>query len=156
MLRRCSVANCVLFFFLMIRRPPRSTLFPYTTLFRSQVGGDVPQIQAKRSEEERERNGERDDECAAQVAEKDKENDGDQNYSLGQVVKHGMSGQMHQVAAIQVGNDLDARRQEMVVEEIDFLVQGGQHVIPVGAFTQQHHTGDHIRIVHHLGGVRVV
>src|SRR5258708_10841980 len=27
----------ILFFFLMIRRPPRSTLFPYTTLFRSQV-----------------------------------------------------------------------------------------------------------------------
>src|SRR2546427_6134721 len=27
-----------LFFFLMIRRPPRSTLFPYTTLFRSPVG----------------------------------------------------------------------------------------------------------------------
>src|SRR5256885_10519846 len=25
----------MLFFFLMIRRPPRSTLFPYTTLFRS-------------------------------------------------------------------------------------------------------------------------
>src|SRR3990167_2020228 len=28
-----------LFFFLMIRRPPRSTLFPYTTLFRSVDGG---------------------------------------------------------------------------------------------------------------------
>src|SRR5256886_9201499 len=26
------------FFFLMIRRPPRSTLFPYTTLFRSRPG----------------------------------------------------------------------------------------------------------------------
>src|SRR3712207_9068667 len=26
------------FFFLMIRRPPRSTLFPYTTLFRSEGG----------------------------------------------------------------------------------------------------------------------
>src|SRR6266511_4751381 len=26
---------CFQFFFLMIRRPPRSTLFPYTTLFRS-------------------------------------------------------------------------------------------------------------------------
>src|SRR3712207_9335062 len=26
-----------MFFFLMIRRPPRSTLFPYTTLFRSDV-----------------------------------------------------------------------------------------------------------------------
>src|SRR5438094_10504867 len=34
------------FFFLMIRRPPRSTLFPYTTLFRSQqplgvIAGEV-------------------------------------------------------------------------------------------------------------------
>src|SRR5438034_5777485 len=28
------------FFFLMIRRPPRSTLFPYTTLFRSNEEGD--------------------------------------------------------------------------------------------------------------------
>src|SRR3712207_9296868 len=27
--------TCLSFFFLMIRRPPRSTLFPYTTLFRS-------------------------------------------------------------------------------------------------------------------------
>src|SRR2546427_10613367 len=27
--------SLLLFFFLMIRRPPRSTLFPYTTLFRS-------------------------------------------------------------------------------------------------------------------------
>src|SRR2546426_10489094 len=41
----CSLATCYVcacpvplpyfFFFLMIRRPPRSTLFPYTTLFRS-------------------------------------------------------------------------------------------------------------------------
>src|SRR5258708_10863428 len=30
-----SFSFCFLFFFLMIRRPPRSTLFPYTTLFRS-------------------------------------------------------------------------------------------------------------------------
>src|SRR3712207_7199692 len=35
------------FFFLMIRRPPRSTLFPYTTLFRSKVAtvtGSLPKI----------------------------------------------------------------------------------------------------------------
>src|SRR2546428_7457211 len=30
-----------LFFFIMIRRPPRSTLFPYTTLFRSLTLGSV-------------------------------------------------------------------------------------------------------------------
>src|SRR5438309_11029570 len=30
-----SLFFCLFFFFLMIRRPPISTLFPYTTLFRS-------------------------------------------------------------------------------------------------------------------------
>src|SRR3712207_221686 len=30
-------SSCIFVFFLMIRRPPRSTLFPYTTLFRSVV-----------------------------------------------------------------------------------------------------------------------
>src|SRR2546427_6656153 len=30
------------FFFLMIRRPPRSTLFPYTTLFRSRASAKRP------------------------------------------------------------------------------------------------------------------
>src|SRR3712207_8708211 len=37
-------SSIICFFFLMIRRPPRSTLFPYTTLFRSQpvqVVGEV-------------------------------------------------------------------------------------------------------------------
>src|SRR5256885_16323133 len=33
------------FSFLMIRRPPRSTLFPYTTLFRSQHGAGVEVLQ---------------------------------------------------------------------------------------------------------------
>src|SRR2546430_9559762 len=33
---------CLLFFFLMIRRPPRSTLFPYTTLFRSGLDDRPP------------------------------------------------------------------------------------------------------------------
>src|SRR3712207_305294 len=32
---------CFLLFFLMIRRPPRSTLFPYTTLFRSDPRRDA-------------------------------------------------------------------------------------------------------------------
>src|ERR1039457_5898491 len=56
-----SPTPSILFFFLMIRRPPRSTLFPYTTLFRSghaagaRVGPNRPQnLQARhfgRSEE---------------------------------------------------------------------------------------------------------
>src|SRR6476661_10386785 len=35
---QCSF-SVFFFFFLMIRRPPRSTLFPYTTLFRSRSRG---------------------------------------------------------------------------------------------------------------------
>src|SRR2546429_7166198 len=31
-----DLSKSLFFFFLMIRRPPRSTLFPYTTLFRSE------------------------------------------------------------------------------------------------------------------------
>src|SRR5256885_8696379 len=41
-----AVFQEILFFFLMIRRPPRSTLFPYTTLFRShRVGAAALQRQ---------------------------------------------------------------------------------------------------------------
>src|SRR3989442_14038586 len=50
------------FFFLMIRRPPRSTLFPYTTLFRSRAAGrrgnrDVP-ARLRRAAAEQERRSE--------------------------------------------------------------------------------------------------
>src|SRR5256885_12014335 len=34
----------ILFFFLMIRRPPRSTLFPYTTLFRSRNHDEIDEL----------------------------------------------------------------------------------------------------------------
>src|SRR5256885_9807633 len=37
-----SIRLMLFFFFLMIRRPPRSTLFPYTTLFRSRATERLP------------------------------------------------------------------------------------------------------------------
>src|SRR5438093_118087 len=43
LLLMCACVNHIQsFFFLIILRPPRSTLFPYTTLFRSQTGGARP------------------------------------------------------------------------------------------------------------------
>src|SRR4029077_21292782 len=38
----CPALYSLCVFFLMIRRPPRSTLFPYTTLFRSDRGTMCP------------------------------------------------------------------------------------------------------------------
>src|SRR3712207_8048121 len=43
--RFCICFAYVCFFFLMIRRPPRSTLFPYTTLFRSGLEGTSAALQ---------------------------------------------------------------------------------------------------------------
>src|SRR6266487_6302726 len=42
----CLWFSCHFFFFLMIRRPPRSTLFPYTTLFRSRIPGESTVVPA--------------------------------------------------------------------------------------------------------------
>src|SRR3712207_7678182 len=39
---------CFVFFFLMIRRPPRSTLFPYTTLFRSRGRHAADRVRRRR------------------------------------------------------------------------------------------------------------
>src|SRR2546430_12040362 len=57
-----------LFFFLMIRRPPRSTLFPYTTLFRSRtrhIGGWAGLAGAGRLTRERGRGAQANDRLAA-------------------------------------------------------------------------------------------
>src|SRR5215813_3522967 len=45
----------VFFFFLMIRRPPRSTLFPYTTLFRSRPGRRGRSVRRRRYRRDRRR-----------------------------------------------------------------------------------------------------
>src|SRR3712207_7824392 len=47
--------NFILFFFLMIRRPPRSTLFPYTTLFRSAITASLPLIEQREPDNHAER-----------------------------------------------------------------------------------------------------
>src|SRR2546426_8500986 len=50
-----------LIFFLMIRRPPRSTLFPYTTLFRSVLEGQVGAIPSSRVGDRRNSRGDQED-----------------------------------------------------------------------------------------------
>src|SRR3712207_7196045 len=48
----------IVFFFLMIRRPPRSTLFPYTTLFRSEaVAGRLELVDLRAGERLRQEHG---------------------------------------------------------------------------------------------------
>src|SRR5687768_17965394 len=53
--QQSALAPSAFFFFLMIRRPPRSTLFPYTTLFRSDedpaAGAELSCCHAKQSDQ---------------------------------------------------------------------------------------------------------
>src|SRR5438477_5945345 len=53
--RFASTRTSVTSFFLMIRRPPRSTLFPYTTLFRSQDLRQPGGVEGPRAGPERDR-----------------------------------------------------------------------------------------------------
>src|SRR5260370_29003979 len=57
LLGSCVQLCSQLFFFLMIRRPPRSTLFPYTTLFRSQRVSGVRTAHVFRSVDAKARGG---------------------------------------------------------------------------------------------------
>src|SRR3712207_7701820 len=58
------MCTCVCVFFLMIRRPPRSTLFPYTTLFRS-VPRTRGEVHGEQPGEEHQLAGEPDDRADA-------------------------------------------------------------------------------------------
>src|SRR6266540_4384233 len=55
MAQRACFLPCRFLFFLMIRRPPRSTLFPYTTLFRSELAAllRVPALPPERPQRRR-------------------------------------------------------------------------------------------------------
>src|SRR5438874_3707171 len=54
-MRLPRLLSSYLFFFLMIRRPPRSTLFPYTTLFRSDADYRQSLALLRRAAERRDR-----------------------------------------------------------------------------------------------------
>src|SRR5256885_2960511 len=58
----------ILFFFLMIRRPPRSTLFPYTTLFRSDARAAAEVVRGVTEREERGGDGRAGEESRARGA----------------------------------------------------------------------------------------
>src|SRR2546422_11501374 len=79
---------CFFFFFLMIRRPPRSTLFPYTTLFRSERGVA----------------GERDDRVEAWVVARDPVEDPRRQLDGGDVAAADRAGHLERRGEVEVGD----------------------------------------------------
>ena len=114
---------------------------------RKQIGGNIAQIQADGSKQQREGDGQDDDKRRPEIAEKEKQNDGDQQDALGQVVHHRVSSEVNQVAAIEKRNDLHARRQKVRRSDRPPSHEGRQHRVGACAFSQQHDAFDDIVVV---------
>ena len=88
------------------------TTVPSTTIPKSkrpereQVGGNMPHVQTNRGEQQRERNGQGDDQRAADVAQQQEQHKRHQDEAFGEVVQNGMGGEVNQVAAVDERNDL--------------------------------------------------
>ena len=92
---------------------------------REEVCRNVPEIETDGSKQESKRNGERDDESAANVAQKQEENDDNENDAFGEVMQHRMGCVVEQIASIEKGNDFDARRQDSIIQFVHFFVNAG-------------------------------
>ena len=75
-----------------------------------QVGRDIAQVQADRGKQQRERDGQRHDQRAAQIAQENEQDNNDQDDAFGQVVQHRMGRERKQVATIEERHNGDARR----------------------------------------------
>ncbi len=114
---------------------------------REKIGGNFVEVEADGGEQQRERNGERDDERAAEIAEEEKEDDGDEQDAFGEIVQDGVRGEMHQVAAVEERDDLHAGREDLFVQLVNFVVNGDQGFVGVGALAKQDDAFDDVIIV---------
>ncbi len=113
------------------------------------IGGNFVEIEANGGKQQRKGNGERNNDGAANIAEKEEKNYGNQQHAFGQVVKHGMRGQVHQVAAVQERDDLYPRRENALVQLLHFFVNGYEGFVRIGALAQQDDSFDRIVAIHY-------
>ena len=103
-----------------------------------QVRRNMSQIETNGCKQQRERDGEGDDQRAAEIAEEQEENDDDKDDSLGQVVKHRVRRQVQEVASIKEGHYRDALRQHAFVQLLNLLVDVLKGCVRIRALLQQH------------------
>ena len=116
---------------------------------REQVRGNVPQVETNRGKKQRERNRQRDDERAADIAQENEKDDHDENHSFGEIVQHRVRRVMHQIVAIQVGNDLHARGQDVIIQLLHHGVNALHRRRRVRAFAHEHDAFHDVVVVNH-------
>ena len=63
------------------------------------------QVEANGCKQQRKGNRKGNDDCAAHIAQKEKEDDHDQDHAFGQIVQYSVRGEVQQVAAVNKGNN---------------------------------------------------
>src|SRR5579863_686934 len=111
---------------------------------RKQIGRNIVQLQADGREQQRERDGQRNDERAAHVAEKNEQDERYKKDAFGQVMKNSVSGVLDQFAAVEERNDFHARRKDLFVQLFNFGVNAVERGFRFSGFAQQNDAFDHI------------
>ncbi len=101
------------------------------------IGWDLIEVEANGGEEQGERNRQRHDNRATKIAEKEKENYRNEQHALGQVVKHRVSCQVQEVAAIQERHNSYAGRKNLLVQLLHLLMYSQKRLVRVRALPQE-------------------
>src|SRR5208282_6643231 len=108
----------------------------------------MAQVEKYGCEKQGKRNGERNDEGAANITKKQKEDDRYQDHSLAEVVQHRVQRVMKQIAAVEHGNDLHTLGQDVIVELVHLLVNLFKRGAFFGPLAHQHAALDHVRLIY--------
>ena len=108
----------------------------------------MAQVEKYGCEKQGKRNGERNDEGSANIAEKQKEDDRYQDHPLAEVVQHRVQRVMKQIAAVEHGNDLHALGQDVIVELVHLLVNPFERGAFFGPLAHQHAALDDVGLIH--------
>src|ERR1700709_85579 len=115
---------------------------------RQQVGGLSPHYRDHHSQEQRHRYGRRDDQRAAQIAEKHPLDQEDQRDAEQQIVQHRLHRDRDEVAAIVERHDLDAGRQRSIrIDPLDRDAHALDHLHGAFELLHQHDAGDDVGLV---------
>src|SRR5271165_7391900 len=83
---------------------------------RKQVCRDMPEIQADGGKQQRKGNGQRNDNCSANIAQQNEKDDDDQDHSFGKIVEDSVCGVIHQVVPVEIRDDFYSRWKYVVIE----------------------------------------
>ncbi len=120
---------------------------------RQQIRGNAPQVKKDRCKQQRERNRKGDDQCAAGIAQEQEEHHRHQQEALGEIAQHRPRGVVDQVAPVQKGHDLDPRRQNVIVNLPDFLVNRSQCRFGVRSLAQEQAALHHVVMIGDLAAL---